>query len=153
MIETIYFHIKKSGFSQKKVWIFFSSVKCKVLGPVKLVHVKSDFPGLAAEQWSKLLLISLLTYLSVYCSFDCCWLWHLHQIVSNYGVVSVTWVTGDTRTVSSKEIMPLLCTSAPVSYHWWSVYFLGFLSVCKSCSKCDGRSWNLSHFVNSSENT
>lgn len=57
-------------FIKKKVWIFFSSVKYKVLGPVKLVHVKSDFPGLAAEQWSKPLLISLLMYLSVYCSFS-----------------------------------------------------------------------------------
>lgn len=40
------------------------------MGPVKLVHVKSDFPGLAAEQWSKPLLISLLMYLPVYCSFS-----------------------------------------------------------------------------------
>lgn len=62
--KSLDFHKKKS------LDFFFSSVKYKVLGPVKLVHVKSDFPGLAAEQWSKPLLISLLMYLSVYCSFS-----------------------------------------------------------------------------------
>lgn len=126
---------------------------------VNLVCVKSDFPTLATKQCHKPLVISFFTYLSVYCSFDFCQVWHLHQIASNYRVVSVVWVTysdeipklsGVSKMLSlytSKHFQKNILTSMTwqdqlvtiAGLIFFPIDFLFYIIVCNSCSKCVAR--------------